>query len=294
LRPNKSAVHRINAPAARGLNNPLWDFSPKEETDRIPIRNWQYAVARIAGKWWEEMCWLFAVMTVWGVVRRRFIRGLCIDREPAGETATVTGRLLLVFATVYGLALVRHSTLLGYLSGRHIMALVYVSVPWAAAGSFVCARGIAVKRRWSPVVARRAAIAACALLVAASMVVQMQPNHLNHLSRMGHWSAGQWLAGHAEPDELVLDTRGWARFVSNHPGYDYWHVRQALTDSHLSYIIVGVDELEARSARAHTLRALLAYSATPVKEFAAVSGDRTAGVRLYRFQRPGTWEGLVP
>ena len=42
---------------------------------------------------------------------------------------------LLIFAAVYRLALVRHSVLLGYLSGRHVMALVYASVPWAAAGT---------------------------------------------------------------------------------------------------------------------------------------------------------------
>ena len=48
------------------------------------------------------------------------------------------------------------------------------------------------------------------LVVAASIVVQMQPNHLNHLSRWGHWAAGHWLAEHADPTELVLDTRGWA------------------------------------------------------------------------------------
>ena len=104
----------------------------------------------------------------------------------------------------------------------------------------------------------------------------MQPNHLNHLSRWGHWAAGRWLADHAEPSELVLDTRGWARFVSGHPGYDYWHVRQALTDSHLSYIVVGLDELEARSARAETLKALLAYAATPLVEFPAFPGRSDA------------------
>ena len=106
--------------------------------------------------------------------------------RPGDDGDDVERRLLLVFAAVYGLALVRHSALLGYLSGRHIMALVYASVPWAAAGSFVCARGIAVKRRWGPRLARNqpASWRAC-LLVAASIVVQMQPNHLNHLSRMG-------------------------------------------------------------------------------------------------------------
>jgi 4-amino-4-deoxy-L-arabinose transferase-like glycosyltransferase len=292
LSPKKPATRLAPPGAARGLDDPRWDFSPKEETDRIPIQNWEYAVLRIIGKWWEELCWLFAVMTVWGIVRQRYIRGLCADRNP--HDGEVERRLLLVFAAVYGLALVRHSSLLGYLSGRHIMALVYASVPWAAAGSFVCARGIAVKRRWGPRFARNVGIVGALLLVAASIGVQMRPNHLNHLSRWGHWSAGQWLAGNARPTEMVLDTRGWARFVSGQPGYDYWHVRQALTDSHLSYIIVGLDELEARSSRARTLKALLAYSATQLKEFPAFPGDRTPGVRLYRFHRPGTWEGLVP
>jgi 4-amino-4-deoxy-L-arabinose transferase-like glycosyltransferase len=293
LGPTKPTVRRGPPQLPRGLDNPRWDFSPKEETDRIPIRNWRYAVLRILGKWWEELCWLFAVMTVWGIARQRFIRGLCPDRD-ANDDSDVERRLLLVFAVVYGLALVRHSALLGYLSGRHIMALVYASVPWAAAGSFVCARGIAVKLGWSFRLAQTTGILAGSLLVAASIVVQMQPNHLNHLSRWGHWAAGQWLARNADPAELVLDTRGWARFVSDHPGYDYWHVRQALTDPHLSYIIVGLDELEARSRRAKTLKALLSYSATPLKEFPAFPGDRTVGVRIYRFHRPSSWEGLVP
>jgi 4-amino-4-deoxy-L-arabinose transferase-like glycosyltransferase len=293
LGPKKQPVNRGPHQLPRGLDNPRWDFSPKEETDRIPIRNWRIAVLRIAGKWWEELCWLFAVMSVWGIVRQRHIRGLCHDRDP-DDGGLVERRLLLIFVAVYATALVRHSALLGYLSGRHIVALVYASVPWAAAGSFVCARGIVVKMRLGTRKTRIAGIVAGSLLVAASIVVQMQPNHLNHLSRWGHWAAGQWLTGHADSSELVLDTRGWARFVSDHPGYDYWHVRQALTDPHLSYIIVGMDELEAKSSRAKTLNALLAYAATPLKDFPAFPGDRTAGVRVYRFQRPGSWEGLVP
>lgn len=276
----------------RGLDDSRWDFSPKEETDRIPIKNWRYAVLRIIGKWWEELCWFFAVMTVWGLVRYGYIRGLCTDREP-DEISLTARRLLLVFVAIYTMALVRHSALLGYLSGRHIIALVYASLPFAAAGAFVCARGIAVKLRFSQPLARFARVAVGCLLVLASIAVQMQPNHLNHLSRFGHWAAGTWLAQCAQPDELVLDTRGWARFVSGQPGYDYWHVRQALTDSHLSYIVVGLDELRANSARAETLKALLAYSATPVRDFPAFPGDREAGVRLYRFHRPASWEGLV-
>jgi len=288
-----TTVRRVPQQLPRGLDNPRLDFSPKEETDWIPIRNWRMAVIRIIGKWWEELCWLFAVMTIWGMARQRFIRGLCPDRDP-NDAGVETRRLLIIFSAVYGLALVRHSVLLGYLSGRHVMALVCASVPWAAAGAFVCARGLAVKLRWDRRSNWAAGIVAAGLLIAASIIVQMRPNHLNHLSRWGHWVAGKWLADHAGPTELVLDTRGWARFVSGHDGYDYWHVRQALTDSHLCYILVGLDELEAMSPRARTLNALLSYTATPLVDFPAFPGDRTAGVRLYRFQRPSTWEGLVP
>jgi hypothetical protein len=276
-----------------GLDDPRWDFSPKEEGERIPIHGPGNAVGRIVGKWWEELCWLFAVMTVWGIARRRYIRGLCLARDPDACGAD-EGRLLLTFAIVYVVALIRHSVLLGYLSGRHIMPLVHASLPWAAAGSFVCARGIAVKLCWTENECRRAAILAGCLIVAASIVVQMQPNHLNHLSRSGHWAAGRWLADHVGPRELVLDTRGWAKFVSGHAGYDYWHVRQALTDSHLAYIVVGVDELRARSARARTLNSLLAYAATPLLDFPSFPGDPTPAVRVYRFRRPHNWEGLAP
>jgi hypothetical protein len=275
-----------------GLDNPRLDFSPKEESDQVPIHHWRFAVTRIAGKWWEELSWFFAVMTVWGLVRRRFIRSLGSGEDDHGSGKT-EGRLLIIFAAVYGLALVRHSTNLGYLSGRHVIVLVAASLPWAAAGTYVCGRGLAVRLGLSPRLARLGAVGVLSLAALGSIEVQRRPTHRDHLSRWGHWAAGQWLSTHARPAELVLDTRGWARFVSGWPGYDYWHVRQALTDSHLSYIIVGLDELVAPSPRADTLNALLAYAATPLAEFPAFPGDQTAGVRLYRFHRPYSWEGLA-
>ncbi len=140
LGPRQLTSRRAPQQLPSGLDDPSWDFSPKEETDVIPIPNGKIAVIRIIGKWWEELCWFFAVMTVWGLVRQRFIRALCPDRDP-NDASLVERRLLLTFAAVYLAALLRHSVLLGYLSGRHVMACVYLSVPWAAAGSFVCARG---------------------------------------------------------------------------------------------------------------------------------------------------------
>src|SRR5262249_34858674 len=146
-------------------------------------------------------------------------------------------------------------------------------------GTYVCGRGISRTLRWSDRWSRSAQVIALGGAVAASLVVQTRPSHLNHLSRWGHWAAGRWLADHAGPGEVILATRGWAQFIAGRPGYDYWHVRQALTDSHLSYVLVGLDELEAISPRAATLNALLAYAATPLAEFPASPDDPGPGVR---------------
>jgi hypothetical protein len=276
----------------RGLDDSRWDFSAKEESDHFAIGGARQAFARVFGRWWEEMAWFFAVMTVWGWARRRSLRTMlaCGDApRPVG----VEGRLLGLFAAVYVLALVRHSATLGYLSGRHILPLVVASIPWAAGGTYLCCRRIGELLRLNArgFVLGRYATMGFALIL--SVCVQLNPQHLHHLSRWGHWSAGHWLSSHATPGEEVLDTRGWARFVSGLPGYDYWHVRQALTDSHLSYILVGLDELKAKSPRAETLRALLAYAGTPLAEFPSSPSDPTPAVRIYRFRRPASWEGFA-
>ena len=137
----------------RGLDDKRLDFSPKEDTDRTPIRNPLKALQWMASEWWDELCWGFAVMTLWGLVRQRFILGLCRDREPETIRAGRSARVLGVFAAVFLLVLLRHTAALGYLSGRHMIPLVAISVPWAAAGTFVCLRGLGVKLPWSPRVA---------------------------------------------------------------------------------------------------------------------------------------------
>lgn len=274
----------------RGLDDRRWDFTAKEEGDRTPVRSPMKALRLVAVEWWDELCWGFAIMVFWGLVRGRFILGLCRDREAA--TAGRAERLVLgVFAAIFLTALVRHSSTLGYVSGRHTLPLVAIAVPWAAAGTFVCLRGLALKLPWSLHTARAVGILATALVVTTLVAYQLRPSHP---TRRGHWAAGQWLAKHLNSDEAVLDTRGWARFLSQSPGYDYWHVRQALTDSHLAYVVVGHEELGAKSERSRTLNALLAYAATPVQDFPAYNGPRDVGVRLYRFHRPESWEGLVP
>lgn len=287
-----------------GLDDPRWDFSPKEESDEPEVATAPGIVMQLGLQWAECLCGLFAVFAVWGVARTRFIQSLCqpgpdqdqdeglAQRSESDPRASrrIGSRLIGVYLALFSLILARHALKLGYLSDRHTLMLVIASLPWAAAGTFVCARGVAVKLRWSPWFARMAGATAVLALIVAGAVLQAKPAHP---SRWGHWAAGRWLAAHARPGEAVLDTRGWAAFVSGRPSYDYWHVRQAFTDSHLRYVVVGTTELAAESQRAATLRAVLAYSADQVVEFPERSDGRgAAGVRVYRYRRPESWEGI--
>ena len=72
------------------------------------------------------------------------------------------GRLIAIYLVLFSLVLVRHVLRLGYLSDRHMLTLVAVSIPWAAAGTFVCARGIAVTLGWGHRRARAVGAAALA------------------------------------------------------------------------------------------------------------------------------------
>lgn len=274
-----------------GLNDPRWDFSPKEESEVSGVSTLGTTSLRLFYQWAEGLCGVFAFFALWGVVRDRFIQSLCGDADPSESSGPVFGRrLLAVYLAMFSLVLIRHTLRLGYLSDRHTLMLVLATIPWAAAGTFVCARGLAIKLRLGLRARRVAGVSAVSAMVLAGVVLQAKTSHP---SRWGHWAAGEWLATHSTPSDAVLDTRGWASFVSRRPSYDYWHVRQAFTDSHLAYVVVGTDELEAKSRRAETLKAVLAYSATPVVEFPGRFGGHEAGVRIYRYQRPESWEGLA-
>lgn len=282
------ASRSVPQPLPEGLDGSKLDFSAKEESDHVPLGGPAMALIWVARQWWDELCWGFAAMTIWGLARQRYIRGLCGQTDQGAEERLVLG----VFAAVHLAALVRHGSTLGYLSGRHVLPLVIVSTPWAAAGTFVCLRGLGLKLSWSPRAKRAAVVAAAGLVVVALAASQLRTSHE---SRRGHWEAGRWLAQNARPEDRVLDTRGWARFVADKlVGYDYWHVRQALGDRGLAFVVVGRDELEADSPRARTLGALLAYAATPIQDFPVRVGKREVGARIYRVNQPISWEGFTP
>jgi hypothetical protein len=187
---------------------------------------------------------------------------------------------------VFAGLMVRHATQLGYLSGRHALSLALAGTPWAAAGLRAAAARVSGWMRLGPARASRLRVAGVVAMVAVGVSAQLRPAHA---SRWGNREAGRWISRHAGAGEAVLDTRGWAAFVSGQPSYDYWHVRQALSDGNLGYIVVGRDELEARSGRAESLRALLAMTGRLAASFPAREGGRGADVLVYRFGRPQAW-----
>jgi 4-amino-4-deoxy-L-arabinose transferase-like glycosyltransferase len=274
-----------------GLNDARWDFSPKEEPDSPPRRTVGEVVRSLWLQWAEGLGAILAFFALWGLVRDGAIRRVVATQTDRPDPDNVGRGLLAVYLGMFTLVLIRHELRMGYLSDRHVLTLVVLSLPWAAAGVFVCARGIAVTLGWGPRLSRGARAALLVAAVAAGVVFQAKPAHP---SRWGHQAAGEWLSTHAKAGEAVLDTRGWAAFVSGLPAYDYWHVRQALTDSHLSYVVVGADELNAPSRRAATLRAVLAYAGQSAARFPLRKGGRDTGVWVYRFERPASWEGLRP
>src|SRR5262249_34354402 len=159
-----------------------------------------------------------------------------------------------------------------------------LSLPWTAAGLALCAWRIAAASGWSQGRRRRIGAALVVLTIAAALAApSWKPSHR---SRWGHWAAGEWRKQHAGPSQAILDTRGWASFVADRSSYDYWHIRQALTDPYLSYIVVGADELSAASRRAETLRAILAYTASAVAAFPDDKDGEGIGVLVYQYHRP--------
>ena len=272
-------------PAAlpRGLDDARWDFAPKEESSSFAAGlagAWGKTSLRLGQLWAEGLGFVLLPCFVWGVLRGGRLGGSVAGR-----------RMIALYAAMFAAVAVRHATSLGYLSGRHALTLVVASLPWVGAGIWSWASRFPSRRNLDPIAARRLGTLGLACLIAVGVTAQVRASHP---SRWGHWAAGRWLADHAAASDAVLDTRGWANFVRGGPGYDYWHVRQALADPALGFVVVGADEMDAETPRGATLRAVLAHAGVLAAEFSEREGGPGIGVRVYRFHAPTTWEGLRP
>jgi Dolichyl-phosphate-mannose-protein mannosyltransferase len=265
----------------RGLDDPRFDFSPKEESDQPTLKGLPLeASGRLFREWAGGISYILIPVLLWGLVRTWRLAGSSDGRK-----------IVLVYLIAFSAIAIRHASTLGYLSGRHALSLIVVTIPWASAGTWAWLSGFPARRGLSPDRGRRLGYAGLAALAILGTTAQAKAGHP---SRWGYRAAGLWLADKAQPSDAVLDTRGWATFVRGIPGYDYWHVRQALSDKHLKYVVVGSDELKANSRRAATLRAMLAYAGKPVASFSGRRDGRGSGVEVFQIDPPASWEGVRP
>ncbi len=263
-----------------GLDHPAWDFSPKEESGgptKLSALSGFLCVTRSVG---EASAWFLIPMALVGLLKR--------------PDSTLQSRLRVftaLYCVVFSAILLRHAMTFGYLSSRHAFTLLVAIGPFASIGIVTCFDRLARAFRWSN--GRRIRIGWATILISTgiAMSTQLQPDHP---SRWGHQAAGSWLADRAKPGDAVLDTRGWASFHSGVRSYDPWHIHQALSDSSLAYIVVGVDELTSETRRADTLNAILNYSSECVASFPSRKGDQTPGVQVFRYRRPTSWEAIRP
>jgi len=255
------AVSHVVPPEIR---KPGMNFAPKEESAN---EGWEFpeALAGVARGWFAGLGWVFAVLTVWGILR---------------TSGRSTKRLVQLYVIGFSAIAIRHAMTLGYLSDRHLLSLGLLSLPWAAAGL----RKIGGKVvELTPLPRRWASVATVLAVLGSATALQARPSHP---TRTGHLDAGRWLASHATPGEAVLDTRGWANFVAGRTQYDYWHVAQAFSDRRLRYLVVGRDELTADSPRAATLRAIINDFGVMIHEFPDRSRRESATVLVVRLQLP--------
>lgn len=275
------------APSADWFD-PGWDFSPKEDLQRQLRATWWVASVIVANRWLEAMSYLLAPLAILGGFAAARAKSNAVFHGCSDSSLIIARRLTCCVVVVWWLVLARHLGLMGYLSDRHVLTLVLISLPWAGAGAIALNQMIA--RHSNPHRAARLHAAFVLTIVVCGVLAQIKSDHP---SRWGHRAAGDWLRAIAQPGEAVLDTRGWAAFISGLPSYDYWHVRQAFTDSRLRFLVVGADELHAQSARGATLRDLLDRVGSLVQSFPSRQGEHGQDVLVYRLKPPRPVEEIA-
>ncbi|HEY8506594.1 MAG TPA: glycosyltransferase family 39 protein [Gemmataceae bacterium] len=121
-------------------------------------------------------------------------------------------RLLVVLAAVHASLLWLLAVKVGYLSERHTLLIVL-------AGSYFAAAVLPPLGRWvaSWALCRRGDAGFWTAALAALLAATALPGPLTkslHANRAGHRYAGEWLAGHAEPDAVIYDPFCWAQFYA--------------------------------------------------------------------------------
>jgi 4-amino-4-deoxy-L-arabinose transferase-like glycosyltransferase len=183
-----------------GIPLALWWHEPTDAGRSRPL----WAARALAAETVQGLNYVGAGLAVFGLVLLR-------PRAASRPGLWLVGLLI----GLHALILLRMAVMIGYLSERHTLLFVLAGCfPAAAALLWLGDRLRTAGAARGVPFASMATAALVAALVTAELPVLRKPLHGN---RAGHKAAGRWLAGHATPQDAILDPFNWAEFYAGPP-----------------------------------------------------------------------------
>lgn len=192
--PPPSAAVPLLAVVWEGKGNPGWKWGLT-------------AVAGSIGKGYFYVAWIPGLLGLWWF-RRRF-------RQVPGTW------VLAIVCGVLTLLLWRVAVVFGYVTDRHLLLLTLCGCFWVAAGLRELPHRLTGVVPYLPtrfrescrrvIESRRTPTVVLVLLVAAMLPKNLAPLNAD---KVGFRAAGIWLAGHAGPEDGVIDPYGWPSYFA--------------------------------------------------------------------------------
>lgn len=214
-----------------------------------------------------------------------------------GRRGITSGPWLLVasFVATFLALLFGAVLMLGYVTSRHFFLPMIALLPAAGLGLMVVAAWIcdrfAARNAALPVGAGTIARRLAAAVAVGCVVATLLPPHHTHAA---HRHAADWLRSSSAADDLVLDQHGWTALSSGRPTYRFDEAETALVDPRLRYVVVERIDLEARSPRGKSLRAVLGSAAEAEFCFADVRGRSEHDVLVFHRAPGDAWVVETP
>jgi hypothetical protein len=120
----------------------------------------------------------------------------------------------LLACVLQGLAVWRLALKAGYVAERHMLIIVVCALPWAVPAALELSRRLMAWRGLGRLSASAWSVILLLVLAGSGLPKSLEPLHPQ---RAGHRLAGQWLAEHVRPGDMIEDPYHWARYYAGVP-----------------------------------------------------------------------------
>jgi hypothetical protein len=254
----------------------------------LPLAAWDYKPGMRAEDrygWAARALGLVIDKGFFHVLTWPFLAGLFLFRRRPAQAPQMW--IPLVLGVVLALLVYRLGQANGYLGERHVLLIVMGGLYWAVAAlAVLCERGLPFRVRFP--------LGSLALPLLLLPVIGLAlPKTLAplHAERAGFRKAGQWLAKHVQPGDVVMDPFTWASY---HAGLTF-QCGQAGPETSVCYVVLD----RSRSIHEHLWYVVgpaedLANRGVEVRRFPVRVGKNRSTVIVYRMSlAPGEKDHLV-